>query len=239
MTKVIHLQQAALQVTVAVGSLMGAFIRAQTSASHRPIPAPTAEVQRVFFSLLHACNCAGISLFKSICYKTKINATRYPTRLDNELGGRLRNETKLHIPFCVSIKSETKFKPVRQGEFFDFSFDIVVDSSNGNNDEQAFLSRLPELISIGNAFAKERGWLSHDSDTSLLLSMSAESGELAEVFQHSPPMGIADIAEIHHFATEIADVAIYLLRFCERRGISEQIHRSCGKGGPNSLSMID
>jgi NTP pyrophosphatase (non-canonical NTP hydrolase) len=70
-------------------------------------------------------------------------------------------------------------------------------------------------------FANERNWLSKYNETSLMLSIHTEMGELCEVLQWAD--GRLDFGTIAHdkknqLASEIADVTLYLLHLCRVMG---------------------
>ena len=82
---------------------------------------------------------------------------------------------------------------------------------------------LAELTRLVREFSRERDWEQFHDPKSLLLALTGEVGELAELFQWLP----ADHA-VGHFASparrqrageEIADVLVYLLRLADVLGV--------------------
>ena len=68
-------------------------------------------------------------------------------------------------------------------------------------------------------FAEDRDWHQFHTPRNLVLSILAELGELAEVFQWRTDTEINNGIELEKirgkYEEEIADVAIYLLRLCQ------------------------
>jgi len=73
------------------------------------------------------------------------------------------------------------------------------------------------------AFAKERDWEKFHSPKNLAMALSAESGELLEIFQwltdEQSKAIIADPKEKKRVEEELADVFLYLLRLADQLGI--------------------
>lgn len=73
------------------------------------------------------------------------------------------------------------------------------------------------------AFVAERDWSRFHDPKSLLLALTAEVGELCEVFQWMPAADAAELASSgparEQVADEIADVLIYLLHLADSVGI--------------------
>ncbi len=73
-------------------------------------------------------------------------------------------------------------------------------------------------------FVAERGWGVFHDPKSLLLALTAEVGELCEVFQWLPAAEAADQASAEptrgQVADEIADVLIYLIHLADVVGIN-------------------
>jgi dCTP diphosphatase len=65
------------------------------------------------------------------------------------------------------------------------------------------------------AFAQERDWEQFHTPRNLLLALVGEVGELAEIYQWRQD----DEAPIDLVSAEVADIAIYLLRFADIVGI--------------------
>ena len=63
-------------------------------------------------------------------------------------------------------------------------------------------------------FAEDRDWTQFHTPRNLVLALTGEVGELAELFQWDPP----EISP-KRLAEEIADVAMYLLRLADVTGV--------------------
>lgn len=64
-------------------------------------------------------------------------------------------------------------------------------------------------------FADDRDWAKFHTARNLLLALVGEVGELAEIYQWRPD----DDAPLDLVSAEVADIAIYLLRFADIAGI--------------------
>jgi NTP pyrophosphatase (non-canonical NTP hydrolase) len=68
------------------------------------------------------------------------------------------------------------------------------------------------------AFATERGWGKYHTPRNLLLALTGELGELAELYQWCGD-DLTELPSPDRVADEVADVAIYLLRFADVAGV--------------------
>jgi len=70
-------------------------------------------------------------------------------------------------------------------------------------------------------FAKERDWDKFHTPKNLTMALSAEVGELTEIFQWLTPEESASLSEgkLEHVGEELADILIYTLRLSEKLGI--------------------
>lgn len=70
------------------------------------------------------------------------------------------------------------------------------------------------------AFSEERDWDQFHTPKNLILAATAEMGELAEVLQWKNDEESAEFLKSQHgkerISEEIADVAIYLIRLCQK-----------------------
>lgn len=84
------------------------------------------------------------------------------------------------------------------------------------------LNPLPALQQKVDQFAKERDWEKFHTPKNLSMALAVEASELMEIFQwRDGQEDVSSLAEktreaINH---EVADVFIYLLRFCSVTGI--------------------
>ena len=72
------------------------------------------------------------------------------------------------------------------------------------------------------AFAAARDWERFHNPKNLAMALSAEAGELTEIFQWLTPDESGELAgaDRDHAAEELADVQIYLLRLADVLGIN-------------------
>lgn len=89
--------------------------------------------------------------------------------------------------------------------------------------EPADLDSLRALTARIRDFSVERDWEKFHDPKSLILALTGEVGELAELFQWVPADGavtqFADPARHQRAAEEISDVLIYLLRLADVLGV--------------------
>ncbi|MEC5399273.1 nucleotide pyrophosphohydrolase [Uliginosibacterium sp. H1] len=89
----------------------------------------------------------------------------------------------------------------------------------------ATASRLIDTSALEAAlaeFSRERDWDVHHSPRNLLLALTGELGELAEIFQWKTEAESAAImrgSEAEHVRQEIADVLLYLMRLAMVLGV--------------------
>jgi dCTP diphosphatase len=82
-------------------------------------------------------------------------------------------------------------------------------------EEQAWPRNVQERLRV---FARERGWQRFHKPHNLLLALTGEVGELAELYQWSG-QGLDEYPPPESVADEVADILIYLLRFADVVGI--------------------
>ena len=85
-------------------------------------------------------------------------------------------------------------------------------------------SELENLLNKIQTFSDERDWSQFHSAKNLILAISAEVGELAEVIQWKSDEEAAAYLNTSEgkskLSEEVADVAIYLLRICQQQGLN-------------------
>jgi len=66
-------------------------------------------------------------------------------------------------------------------------------------------------------FASERDWEQFHTPKNLAMALSVEASELVEIFQWLEPeeSQLPDKKQIELINSEVADIAMYLLRFCD------------------------
>ncbi len=87
------------------------------------------------------------------------------------------------------------------------------------------MSEIENLLQKIRQFRDERDWMQFHSPRNLAVSISLEAAELLEHFQWiTDEKTSVQVAEEKKAAitTEVADVAIYLLEFCDNLGIDLQ-----------------
>jgi NTP pyrophosphatase (non-canonical NTP hydrolase) len=86
------------------------------------------------------------------------------------------------------------------------------------NDSDTPIARIREML---RAFNAERDWGRYHSQRNLAMALSAEAGELLELYlwcrDEGPQPAIA--GRVPHVEEEVADVAISLLNLCEAAGL--------------------
>ena len=95
------------------------------------------------------------------------------------------------------------------------------------------MDSLAELTARHRRFVEERHWQKHQTPKNLAMALSAEAGELIELFQWLTPeeSRALDGKRSQAVAEEMADVLIYLVRMAEELGIDlvAAAHAKCEK----------
>ena len=80
---------------------------------------------------------------------------------------------------------------------------------------------LQTLIQRVNTFADERDWRQFHSPKNLSMALAVEAAELLEIFQWVESNDSLQLTDAQRTASEheVADILLYLLRFCEMTGI--------------------
>ncbi|NLR74351.1 nucleotide pyrophosphohydrolase [Leeia aquatica] len=84
------------------------------------------------------------------------------------------------------------------------------------------MTTLQQLISDLERFATERDWQPFHTPKNLAMALSVEAAELVEIFQWEDgqrPFADYDLAQQTATRHEVADILLYLLRFCSVTGI--------------------
>ena len=85
-------------------------------------------------------------------------------------------------------------------------------------------SELEDLLSKIQAFSDELDWSQFHTAKNLILAVSAEVGELAEVVQWKSDQEAAEYLKTPEgkskLSEEVADVAIYLIRICQQQNLN-------------------
>ncbi|MDN5342482.1 MULTISPECIES: nucleotide pyrophosphohydrolase [Oceanotoga] len=84
-------------------------------------------------------------------------------------------------------------------------------------------------------FVEERDWNQYHNPKDLIISLNLEAAELLEIFQWKDEKEVKQVLsdEREHIEEEVADVAIYLMEFCNYLGIDlyEAIDKKIVKNG--------
>lgn len=96
---------------------------------------------------------------------------------------------------------------------------IIKEYRADKNQEDVFGGYIPVMAEMAYEFAVERDWVKYDKPSNLLLAMLSEVGELGELYQWKE--GQSEISQKLSDKTgqELADVAIYLMRFAKSCGV--------------------
>ncbi len=83
-----------------------------------------------------------------------------------------------------------------------------------------------DFETIGKAiqdFSENRDWDQFHNPSNLILALMSEVGELAELVQWKSTAEVSDYLQTpegqERFSEEVADVAIYLIRICQKSGL--------------------
>ena len=84
-------------------------------------------------------------------------------------------------------------------------------------------SEFEDLLNRIQAFSDDRDWSQFHTAKNLILAVSAEVGELAEIVQWKSDQEINEYLKtqkgIDQLSDEVADVALYLIRICQQQNI--------------------
>lgn len=75
------------------------------------------------------------------------------------------------------------------------------------------ITKIQNQLSV---FASERDWEQFHNPKNLAMALSVEASELVEIFQWLTPeeSKLPDKQQIYAIKNEVADIAMYLIRFC-------------------------
>lgn len=89
--------------------------------------------------------------------------------------------------------------------------------------DEVMADRFEALQGAVEDFSSQRHWDQFHTPKNLILALSSELGELAELVQWKSDTEVADFlatpAGKQRFSEEIADIAIYLIRLCQRENL--------------------
>jgi NTP pyrophosphatase (non-canonical NTP hydrolase) len=93
------------------------------------------------------------------------------------------------------------------------------------------MDSLEELNERHRRFVEDRNWQKHQSPKNLVMALTAEVGELVELFQWLTPKESREVSggRRQAVAEEMADVLIYLVRLADETGIDlvAAAHEKC------------
>jgi dCTP diphosphatase len=82
---------------------------------------------------------------------------------------------------------------------------------------------LEDVRKLMHEFAEERDWHQYHTPRNLMLALTGEVGELAEIFQWKGELepGLPEFSDEErvHLSEELADVLMYLVRLADRSGV--------------------
>lgn len=78
---------------------------------------------------------------------------------------------------------------------------------------------MEELLAYLRKFRDERDWRQFHNPKDLAVSISIEAAELLELFQWSNNASIRNNKHLEDVRSEVADIFLYLLYFCDATGI--------------------
>lgn len=84
-------------------------------------------------------------------------------------------------------------------------------------------SEFGDLLNKIQTFSDERDWSQFHTVKNLILAVSAEAGELAEIVQWKTDQEVKELLLTQNglakLSEEVADVAIYLIRICQQQNL--------------------
>lgn len=120
----------------------------------------------------------------------------------------------------------------KAGKYTDYSSATGITKTTGQSTECAsvrvdekgtwtttfLLDAIPSISFRAQKFATDRDWLRYHTPRNILLALTGELGELAELLQFKGDQGCAALltsTDMNKISQELADVTIYLLRLSD------------------------
>jgi dCTP diphosphatase len=169
---------------------------------------------RMLATLMRLAASLSIDLHVACHKKIDLNAKKYPVELCK---GKSEKYTEYSNVTGIS-------KTAGQSTLEESDSTNPCDVSNASWDEinEYFLAHaVPALTARTRQFAADRDWHRYHTPRNLLLALTGELGELAEIFQFKgdEPNQQLSMKEQDKIKQEIADVTIYLLRLADVSGV--------------------
>lgn len=195
-----------LAMLSSLGRLCELFSSSPSYPSPAQRPAAASALARFFLALRAVSLATGHELSAEVGRKLALNARKYPKEL------------------CYG----------KAGKYTDYTGEtgIAKDRSSQAGGAGAAVATVPGVVAAIGAFVRERGWAQFHTPRNVLLALSGEAGELAEVFQwkgegaygweasgEAGGAGAYKEADRVQIGQELADCAIYSARLSELIGV--------------------
>lgn len=154
--------------------------------------------------LLEVSTLCRISLVECILSKIKINKLKYPPNL---VMGKIQKYTEYSRTTGITRQQGQSITRKTSG----FRSSV--------NEPGVFVEHVSAVCDMACQFVVERDWVRYDKPRNLLLAMLTEVGELGELYQWKQGDDTFSTKLLDKTGQELADVAIYLLRFGRVCGI--------------------
>lgn len=156
----------------------------------------------------------------SICFAMHFNPAEIITKKMNI------NKQKYNEKECKRNTSILKWTSFSNVSGIDKSTVLpqVFTPSKAETEKEVMDTLMDSFVAIStdiHAFAERRNWLNKYNEQSIALSLIAETGELAEIFQWrewSDSISQIDAKSLNDCAMEIADIYVYLFHLCRLIG---------------------
>ena len=170
--------------------------------------------------LIQLCDLLTLNMAWAIRRKIHLNGVKYP--VDRSRGN------------CRKYTDHSNATGVTKTEGQVMVDSIIDDAKITTNDNNHFWLMVNDLSKKIREFSEARKWDKTHTKRNLALSMTAEIGELAEVFQWFPDekKQKVSVGTLDKAAQEIADVTIYFLRLGDVCSITDQLCYAPPIAGP-------
>jgi dCTP diphosphatase len=169
---------------------------------------------RMLATLMRLSTSLSIDLHAACHNKINLNAKKYPVELCKGKSEKYTEYSKV-----TGISKTAGQSTIEES---DSTNPCDVFNASLNEINESFLAySIPVLTARTRQFAADRDWQRYHTPRNLLLALTGELGELAEIFQFKgdEPNQPLSMEEQDKIKQEIADVTIYLLRLADVSGV--------------------
>lgn len=178
------------------------------------------SMAKILTALAEMATVLDLDLLQSIYKKIALNARKYPVELSKGKAGKYTEYSSVtgisrEQGQSTLLEEDEENPAIETPE--KKNLDNNNDQSNGHKNIKNLANALPELTTFIRSFAEDRDWFRYHTPRNLLLALTGEQGELAELFQWKGDGDHLEMTlnELDKVSQEVADVSIYLIRLAE------------------------